>query len=105
MYLVLDDLSTSRLTFPLHSSSRLVAQYEPGVLEACMNLLQVSPQHQKNSRRDYLKRNNPVYVGRVVSAMVGRVFTPKYTKRESAFCPTGLRCHCLLHALHALVAA
>lgn len=52
-------------------------QYEPGVLEACMNLLQVSPQHQKNSRRDYLKRNDPVYVGRVVSAMVGHVFAQK----------------------------
>lgn len=47
-----------------------------------MNLLQVSPQHQKNSRRDYLKRNNPIYVGRVVSAMVGRVFAHKYTKRK-----------------------
>lgn len=36
-----------------------------------MNLLQVSPQHQKNSTRDYLKRRDPVYVSRVVSAMVG----------------------------------
>lgn len=63
-----------------------MAQYEPGVLEACMNLLQVSPQHQKNSRRDYLERNNPVYVGRVVSAMVGHVFTPKYTEREKVLC-------------------
>lgn len=45
-------------------------QYEPGVLEACLNLLQVSPQHQKNRRRDYLKRNNPVYISRVVSAMI-----------------------------------
>ncbi|XP_060925126.1 transglutaminase 5, like [Limanda limanda] len=45
-------------------------QYEPGVLEACLNLLQVSPQHQHNRRGDYLKRNNPVYISRVVSAMI-----------------------------------
>ncbi|XP_018559348.1 transglutaminase 5, like [Lates calcarifer] len=45
-------------------------QYEPGVLEACLNLLQVSPQHQKNRRVDYLKRNNPAYISRVVSAMI-----------------------------------
>ncbi|XP_069003902.1 transglutaminase 5, like [Embiotoca jacksoni] len=45
-------------------------QYEPGVLETCLNLLQVSPQHQKSQRRDYLNRNNPVYICRVVSAMI-----------------------------------
>ncbi|XP_038553295.1 transglutaminase 5, like isoform X3 [Micropterus salmoides] len=45
-------------------------QYEPGVLEACLNLLQVSPRHQKNTRLDYLNRNNPVYISRVVSAMI-----------------------------------
>ncbi|XP_074524948.1 transglutaminase 5, like [Halichoeres trimaculatus] len=45
-------------------------QFEPGVLETCLNLLQVSPQHQRNRRRDYLNRNNPVYISRVVSAMI-----------------------------------
>ncbi|XP_034544593.1 transglutaminase 5, like [Notolabrus celidotus] len=45
-------------------------QYESGVLETCLNLLQVSPQHQKNRRKDYLNRNNPVYISRVVSAMI-----------------------------------
>ncbi|XP_071351172.1 transglutaminase 5, like [Trachinotus anak] len=45
-------------------------QFEPGVLESCLNLLQVSPQHQKNRRLDYLNRNNPVYISRVVSAMI-----------------------------------
>ncbi|KAK2861846.1 hypothetical protein Q5P01_001379 [Channa striata] len=44
--------------------------YEPGVLETCLNLLQVSPQHQNNQRLDYLNRNNPVYISRVVSAMI-----------------------------------
>ncbi|XP_034725500.1 transglutaminase 5, like isoform X1 [Etheostoma cragini] len=45
-------------------------QFEPGVLEACLDLLQVSPQHQKDGRMDYLNRSNPVYVSRVVSAMI-----------------------------------
>ncbi|XP_075997285.1 transglutaminase 5, like [Genypterus blacodes] len=45
-------------------------QFEPGVLEACLNLLQVSPQHIRSKRGDYLKRNNPVYISRVVSAMI-----------------------------------
>ncbi|XP_061689510.1 transglutaminase 5, like [Syngnathoides biaculeatus] len=45
-------------------------QFEPDVLEACLNLLNVSPQHQHNKRTDYLCRNNPVYISRVVSAMI-----------------------------------
>ncbi|CAK6952735.1 transglutaminase 5%2C like [Scomber scombrus] len=45
-------------------------QYEPSILETCLNLLQVSPQHQRGRRSDYLNRNNPIYIGRVVSAMI-----------------------------------
>ncbi|XP_040058583.2 transglutaminase 5, like isoform X2 [Gasterosteus aculeatus] len=45
-------------------------QFEPGVLEASLNLLQVSPLHQRNKEEDYLNRSNPVYIGRVVSAMI-----------------------------------
>ncbi|XP_077428919.1 transglutaminase 5, like [Vanacampus margaritifer] len=45
-------------------------QFEPDVLEACLNLLSVSPQHQRNKKMDYLYRNNPVYLSRVVSAMI-----------------------------------
>ncbi|XP_029947479.1 transglutaminase 5, like [Salarias fasciatus] len=45
-------------------------QYEPGVLEACLNLLQVSPLHKRNRKKDYLRRNSPIYISRVVSAMI-----------------------------------
>ncbi|XP_078477662.1 protein-glutamine gamma-glutamyltransferase 2-like, partial [Lampetra planeri] len=45
-------------------------QYEPGVLEACLKLLQVSPQHLSNQQRDYVLRADPVYLSRVVCAMV-----------------------------------
>ncbi|KAM9855182.1 LOW QUALITY PROTEIN: protein-glutamine gamma-glutamyltransferase 2-like [Aulostomus maculatus] len=45
-------------------------QYVPGVLEACLKLLQVSPQHLCNQQRDYLLRADPVYLSRVVCAMV-----------------------------------
>ncbi|KAM4562554.1 protein-glutamine gamma-glutamyltransferase 5-like [Odontesthes bonariensis] len=45
-------------------------QYEPGVLEACLMLLQMSPQHKSNSHRDYISRADPVYLSRVICAMV-----------------------------------
>ncbi|KAM9751949.1 protein-glutamine gamma-glutamyltransferase 5-like [Menidia menidia] len=48
----------------------LFGQYEPGVLEACLMLLQVSPPHRGDSSRDYLSRADPVYLSRVVCAMV-----------------------------------
>ncbi|KAM6924926.1 protein-glutamine gamma-glutamyltransferase 2-like [Xenentodon cancila] len=45
-------------------------QYEPGVLEACLKLLEVSPEHLGNSNKDYALRGDPVYLSRVASAMV-----------------------------------
>ncbi|XP_030588495.1 protein-glutamine gamma-glutamyltransferase 2 [Archocentrus centrarchus] len=45
-------------------------QYEPGVLEACLKLLEVSPQHLSDRNKDYILRANPVYLSRVICAMV-----------------------------------
>ncbi|KAG7239830.1 hypothetical protein INR49_030542 [Caranx melampygus] len=45
-------------------------QYEPGVLEACLQLLQVSPLHLCDKNRDYSLRGDPVYISRVICAMV-----------------------------------
>lgn len=45
-------------------------QYESGVLEACLTLLQVSPQHQRDSNKDYILRTDPVYLSLVICAMV-----------------------------------
>ncbi|XP_075882707.1 protein-glutamine gamma-glutamyltransferase 5-like isoform X2 [Nelusetta ayraudi] len=45
-------------------------QYEPGVLEACLKLLQVSPQHLSDVNQDYILRADPVYLCRVICAMV-----------------------------------
>uniref|UniRef100_A0AAY4ESZ8 protein-glutamine gamma-glutamyltransferase n=1 Tax=Denticeps clupeoides TaxID=299321 RepID=A0AAY4ESZ8_9TELE len=45
-------------------------QYEPDVLETCMKLLQVSPLHRANWKKDYRLRADPVYISRVVSAMI-----------------------------------
>ncbi|XP_070694981.1 protein-glutamine gamma-glutamyltransferase 2-like [Pempheris klunzingeri] len=45
-------------------------QYEPGVLEACLQLLQVSPQHLGDKHKDYILRADPVYLSRVICAMV-----------------------------------
>ncbi|XP_056606610.1 protein-glutamine gamma-glutamyltransferase 5-like isoform X2 [Triplophysa dalaica] len=45
-------------------------QYERGILDICMKLLELSPQCLTNKRKDLLNRSNPVYIGRVISAMV-----------------------------------
>ncbi|KAA0713280.1 Protein-glutamine gamma-glutamyltransferase 5 [Triplophysa tibetana] len=45
-------------------------QYERGILDICMKLLELSPQCLANRRSDLLNRSNPVYIGRVISAMV-----------------------------------
>ncbi|RXN16944.1 glutamine gamma-glutamyltransferase [Labeo rohita] len=45
-------------------------QHEKGILDICMKLLQLSPQHQADMIRDLLNRSNPVYISRVISAMV-----------------------------------
>ncbi|XP_041743133.1 LOW QUALITY PROTEIN: protein-glutamine gamma-glutamyltransferase 5 [Coregonus clupeaformis] len=45
-------------------------QYEPEILDICLKLLQVSPQHGRNWQKDYLHRADPVYLSRVVSAMI-----------------------------------
>ncbi|KAM4613330.1 transglutaminase 5, like [Polymixia lowei] len=45
-------------------------QYEPDVLQSCLNLLQVSPQHTRNRQKDYILRSDPIYISRIVSAMI-----------------------------------
>ncbi|CDQ74615.1 unnamed protein product [Oncorhynchus mykiss] len=45
-------------------------QYEQGILEICLNILQVSPQHSKDKQGDDLLRADPVYICRVVCAVV-----------------------------------
>lgn len=54
----------------LNVCARVCFQYEPGVLEACLQLLQVSPQHLSDPRKDYILRADPVYISRVICAMV-----------------------------------
>ncbi|XP_035634458.1 transglutaminase 5, like isoform X1 [Oncorhynchus keta] len=45
-------------------------QYEPEILDICLKLLQVSPQHGRNLQKDYLGHSDPIYLSRVVSAMI-----------------------------------
>ncbi|XP_037351124.1 protein-glutamine gamma-glutamyltransferase 2 isoform X1 [Talpa occidentalis] len=45
-------------------------QFEDGILDICLMLLDVNPKFLKNAGRDCSRRRNPVYVGRVVSRMV-----------------------------------
>uniref|UniRef100_A0A8D3A0H6 Transglutaminase-like domain-containing protein n=1 Tax=Scophthalmus maximus TaxID=52904 RepID=A0A8D3A0H6_SCOMX len=54
----------------VHQRPWSFGQYEPGVLEACLKLLEVSPQHLSDKNRDYTHRADPVYISRVICAMV-----------------------------------
>ncbi|XP_004272883.1 protein-glutamine gamma-glutamyltransferase 2 [Orcinus orca] len=45
-------------------------QFEDGILDICLMLLDVNPKFLRNAGRDCSRRSSPVYVGRVVSAMV-----------------------------------
>ncbi|XP_053309393.1 protein-glutamine gamma-glutamyltransferase 2 [Spea bombifrons] len=45
-------------------------QFEDGILEACLQLLDTNPKFVRDSSRDCSRRNDPVYISRVVSAMV-----------------------------------
>ncbi|XP_048858409.1 transglutaminase 5, like [Brienomyrus brachyistius] len=44
--------------------------YEQGILDICLKILDISPQHSKNKKNDYLRRSDPVYLSRVVCAMI-----------------------------------
>uniref|UniRef100_A0A8C7TLK8 Transglutaminase-like domain-containing protein n=1 Tax=Oncorhynchus mykiss TaxID=8022 RepID=A0A8C7TLK8_ONCMY len=54
-------------------------QYEQGILEICLNILQVSPQHSKDKQGDDLLRADPVYICRVVCAVVCKLGTGQET--------------------------
>uniref|UniRef100_A0A2K6F403 Protein-glutamine gamma-glutamyltransferase 2 n=1 Tax=Propithecus coquereli TaxID=379532 RepID=A0A2K6F403_PROCO len=45
-------------------------QFEDGILDICLALLDVNPKCLQNAAQDCSSRSSPVYVGRVVSAMV-----------------------------------
>ncbi|XP_021544682.1 protein-glutamine gamma-glutamyltransferase 2 [Neomonachus schauinslandi] len=45
-------------------------QFEDGILDICLTLLDMNPKFLKDAWRDCSRRSSPVYLGRVVSAMV-----------------------------------
>ncbi|MEE6506180.1 hypothetical protein FKM82_007573, partial [Ascaphus truei] len=45
-------------------------QFEDGILDICLQLLDMNPKFQKDPNEDCSRRNDPVYICRVVSAMV-----------------------------------
>ncbi|TRZ20796.1 hypothetical protein HGM15179_006274 [Zosterops borbonicus] len=45
-------------------------QFEDDILAICLNMLDINPKHLRDQNRDCSRRNDPVYIGRVVSAMV-----------------------------------
>ncbi|XP_068576373.1 protein-glutamine gamma-glutamyltransferase 2 [Cebidichthys violaceus] len=45
-------------------------QFESGILDICLRILDMNPKCLKNPGKDYSGRRNPIYVSRVLSAMV-----------------------------------
>uniref|UniRef100_A0A8C4GJ89 Protein-glutamine gamma-glutamyltransferase 2 n=1 Tax=Dicentrarchus labrax TaxID=13489 RepID=A0A8C4GJ89_DICLA len=45
-------------------------QFEGGILDACLRILDMNPKCLRNPGKDYSGRRNPIYVSRVLSAMV-----------------------------------
>uniref|UniRef100_UPI00398EB564 protein-glutamine gamma-glutamyltransferase 2-like n=1 Tax=Pristiophorus japonicus TaxID=55135 RepID=UPI00398EB564 len=45
-------------------------QFEEDILDICLKLLDNNPKHLKNPAKDCTHRNSPVYISRIVSAMV-----------------------------------
>ncbi|NXT94783.1 TGM2 glutamyltransferase, partial [Anhinga rufa] len=45
-------------------------QFEDDILSICLKLLDTNPKFLRDQNRDCSRRNNPVYIGRIVSAMV-----------------------------------
>ncbi|KAG8446604.1 hypothetical protein GDO86_014160 [Hymenochirus boettgeri] len=45
-------------------------QFEEGVVDICLLLLDSSPEYRRNPATDVSKRNDPIYVGRILSAMI-----------------------------------
>lgn len=46
-------------------------QFESGVLDICLRILDSNPKYLRNPGKDSSGRRNPIYVSRVLSAMVG----------------------------------
>ncbi len=47
-------------------------QFEDSMIEICMKILNLSHKHMEDPAADVAARCDPIYVSRVVSAMVGR---------------------------------
>lgn len=52
-------------------TSVCLLKFEPGILDICLKILDENPKFLSNADKDCSERKNPVYVTRVLSAMVG----------------------------------
>lgn len=80
----------------------LMLQFESGILDICLRILDMNPKCQKNPGKDCSGRRNPIYVSRVLSAMVQYVllsFGSSFILRDTCICLLTLISVCLCFML------
>lgn len=73
-----------RNVFPSHLMV-VCPQDESGILEICFKILDANPNFRANAHEDCLSRKDPVYVSRMLSAMVGLALPLRLV--DSSFSP------------------
>lgn len=53
-------------------------QFEEEMVDICLKLLDVNPKHKRDPEDDVSARCNPIYISRVISAMVRRNFLKRF---------------------------
>lgn len=76
------DTSPQRTLSP---ASLSLLQFEDSMVDICLKLLDMSHKHKQDPAKDASARRDPVYVGRVLSAMVGQA--PAAGGRQTGLTP------------------
>lgn len=77
--------------------NHFVLQFEDAMVDICLKLLDMSHKHTEDPAEDVSSRCDPVYVGRVVTAMVGHVSAAWSRLRTLLGIRGGSNWECLSH--------
>ena len=75
--------------------SLLPLQFEEDMVDICMKLLDMNPKCLRDPAEDFSARCNPIYVGRVVSAMVCTAVLSLSLTLSLSLCEFGTLLYCI----------